>query len=499
MSKMVLALYDCRSKQEYIYRTNKVKEIMGASKILTDLFKDFFTDTNKNFKFNTNWEKTEAPENYLAEFEKSGNDGEIVYEGGGNLCMIYKDKETYIAVNRELSKKVIRETFGVSIIASFTEVTDNFVEDRKKLYIENALQKNLGSYHTPCNVLPFTQVDRLTYQPVVKKDKQNETMHTTESQRKLEKYEEKRNTDSIIETEFDKIVDKGEESLLAIIYIDGNNMGKKVKDSTANVTTYTEGVNALRNLSKRTNEVFVEKPIKAVKELLKKKYEEAEEKEKLADNKAEKDKYNKEKKRYLFRPIIFGGDEINIVCNARAVPEIIETYFKSLEESNKEGEKNSSCAGIAIFHSHDPFADVYRIAEQCCESGKKKSHEKPEEELNYIDFHFCHGGITNELDVIRKTQEEKYTERPYEYSSTWKKFMEYGEKLSGHKRSDVKALGEAVFKGNSYYDFEIERIKSRDKNNNLAEIYGNSANAKKYLFDISIVYDLWFANQKDGD
>lgn len=52
-SKKILALYDCRSKQEYIYRTNKVKEIIGASMLLSDLFKDFFVNNNTEFKFGT--------------------------------------------------------------------------------------------------------------------------------------------------------------------------------------------------------------------------------------------------------------------------------------------------------------------------------------------------------------------------------------------------------------------------------------------------------------
>ena len=132
--KKILALYDCRSKQEYIYRTNRVKEIIGASMLLTDLFKEFFVN-NKDFKLETEWkENSNAPENYLDYFEKSGLDGEIVYEGGGNLCIIYRNYETYIKVNQQLSKKVLEKTFGVSIIAAYTEVSGNFVEDRKKLY-----------------------------------------------------------------------------------------------------------------------------------------------------------------------------------------------------------------------------------------------------------------------------------------------------------------------------------------------------------------------------
>lgn len=479
--KKILALYDCRSKQEYIYRTNRVKEIIGASMLLTDLFKEFFVN-NKDFKFETEWDKNpNAPENYLDYFEKSGLDGEIVYEGGGNLCIIYRNYETYIKVNQQLSKKVLEKTFGVSIIAAYTEVSGNFVEDRKKLYHENALRKNIGSYHTPCNTLPFTQVDRLTYQPII--ERKDNHQYTMESKRKLKKYEDGTKDDGIIvETEFDKMVSgKGEESLLAIIYIDGNNMGDKIREITKGAIDYSSGISALRSFSKNTNNDFVDKPIKAIEEELTRRYEAA------ADN-------NEEKNKYLFRPIIMGGDEINIVCNARAVPCIIEKYFETLKSESG----NSSCAGIAIFHSHSPFADTYNIAEQCCENGKKISHRDENGGNNYIDFHFCHSGITNTLDKIRNIQEEKITARPYEYSTTWQKFMEYGKILSALKRSDVKALGESIIKGDSYYLFELERIKSRDKKNKLSKIYDDLKNpekakeAKKYIFDVSIVYDLWF-------
>ena len=38
----VLAIYDFRSKQEYIYRTNRLQEISGASKLIEDIYDRFF-------------------------------------------------------------------------------------------------------------------------------------------------------------------------------------------------------------------------------------------------------------------------------------------------------------------------------------------------------------------------------------------------------------------------------------------------------------------------
>lgn len=361
---------------------------------MSSLFKDFFNEKNKQFRIKGNWhEKAEG--DFIGNFNSSGLDAEVIYEGGGNLCVIFKDKATYINVNKALSRQVLEKTYAVSIIASAVEVSGNFVDDRARLYAENAMQKNLGSYHIPCNVLPFTQVDRITYQPIVEKSSDKE--YTSESIRKKRKYEEvskKSKTDSkqILENEFDAMTEKGTESLLAIIYIDGNNMCKKVKEITANVNDYTSGVNALRNFSEETNRDFVEKPIKAIEERL-------------------TELYNSEdthKNRYSYRKVISGGDEITIVCNAHAVPDILDTYFETLTSESS----NSACAGVAIFHSHAPFADVYEIAEQSCEMGKKLSHKSGSEGKNYIDFHYCHAGITNSLDEIRDHQEAKFTARP---------------------------------------------------------------------------------------
>lgn len=324
-------------------------------------------------------------------------------------------------------------------------------------------------------------MDRLTYQPIIEKEDNNQ--YTTESFKKKDKYKSMEHDEAeIIETTLDEMTDKENDSLLAVIYIDGNNMGAKVKKATENISDYSSGINALREFSVNTNSDFVEKPWKAILARLTELYR----------NAANSD----EQKHYLCRKVIGGGDEITLVCNAHAVPEILKTYFDTLiSENSGASENNSSCAGVAIFHSHAPFADVYEIAEQCCESGKKLSHLDGNGNNNYIDFHFCHAGITNSLEVVRNRQEAEFTARPYEYSTTWKAFTDWGNKLSMIKRSDVKALNEAIVKGDSYYKTELRRIRSRKK---LLDVDENDRELEKMIFDISIVYDLWFGKAENG-
>ena len=477
--KPVLALYDIRSKQDYIYRTNRIREISGGSALLADLFADFFHEKNPEFKFKTDWRSAETPDHFLDAFAQSGYDAEIIYEGGGNLCVIYQNRETYLRANRLLSRKVLEDTYSVSILAACTEVTGDFSADRKRVYAENARQKNLGAYHVPCNVLPFTLVDRLTYQPVVRKTAHHQ--YTTERLRKQEKYDRDivpHLSDENHALELDSMTDKGTDSILAIIYIDGNNMGAKVKAATSDhgvpVTDYAEGIRRLRAFSKKTNEDFVERTLDAIKRTLLEKYHAAAE---------------KQRQYYKYRTVISGGDEITLICNAHAVPLILQTYFETL---TKESD-NSACAGAALFHSHAPFADVYEIAEQCCESGKKLSHLAGNDGKNYIDFHFCHSGITNDLATIRETQEGHYTAKPYEFAGTWKQFTELGKVISEANRSDVKFLCEAIVQGDSYYRETLRMIQSRGK---LTRIDESDQTVKRMIFDIASVFDFWFSGEE---
>ena len=476
--KCVLALYDCRSKQEYIYRTNRIREISGGSALLADVYKMFFRKADeKGIKINSDW-KSEK-EFSVDSFTESGCDGEVIYEGGGNLFVIFRSRETYIRANRIFSKMLLDETYSISLVASCVEVSGNFLDDRKSLYEENARIKATGSASVPCSVLPITQVDNATYMPIVKKTTVDgkPVSLSWESVLKLKAFEKIKNKGEKFLDDISGKENKGIESLIAVIYVDGNAMGKKVKGCTEGKSGYTECVRALRELSENTNKTFVERPLSAIEKML-------EEKDESSGGK--------------WRTVIAGGDEITIICHARAALDIAMTYFKTLEEENETldtDKKNYACMGIAIAHSHAPFADVYKIAEQCCESGKKKSRAK-DSMVNYVDFHFCHAGLINDLDTIRENSDKDYIARPYEFSEEFRQFAELGKKIGRIGRANIKELAAAIIRGDSFYRFEAERILSRYPD---CGIQSGSEKQKKLIFDIANIYDLWFAESEESE
>lgn len=476
---MVTALYDCRSKQEYIYRTNQICEISGASILLSKVYDMFIAEAEKNgIKIKNSWEKDH--QNGIkfdtSVFAKSELDGEVIYSGGGNLNVIYKDRATFVRANQIFSKMLLDKTYSINMIAVCTETTDNFNNDRKELYRLNRLEKNQGTFSAPCNVLPITKIDRNTFMPICKKEYDNNKFSefTLESLHKSDAF---KNESSEKDTRsLNYLTDKnGDNKILAAIYIDGNDMGNKIKACTEGKDDYTECVNALREFSLNTDKYFVDEPLKAIKELL-------------------------DKKDSKFRKIIGGGDEITIVCRAEDAIDIVSKYFEVLEKTTPlvAGIKNASCAGIAFFHSHMPFADVYHIAESCCESGKEKTRISGSTK-SYIDFHYCSSSITNDLDTIRSEQDGKFTLRPYS-TEDFKEFVKVGNILKGIGRGNVKALSEAIVKGNSYFQFETERIKSRGNSDfiDLIKEHGSCEDKlKRLIYDVSVVYDLWFAKEEN--
>lgn len=479
----VLALYGFRSKQEFIYRTNKMREITGASELIAGLFGVFLDNTKLGI--DAKWRENDGkplPWNGLPE----DRDGSVVYEGGGNLCVLFQNEEAYIAANKEFSRLVLKEAPGLGLIAACAPVTGDFKKDLAALHRAHDIVKNTGANTDFCNTLPYTQIDRKSFQPLVEKRPSNHggiDELTAESAKKLDAYAAKSKNDERWKKEgmyIDELVDdKGRDSLIAVIYCDGNSIGNKLKG------IITE--DNMREFAASIHEVLVEKPLEAIHATLNREY---------GDDPA----------RTQFRTVIDHGDEITIVANAHVALDIVETYFETVKEGGY-----TACAGIAVCHSHDPFSEVYKISEECCESGKKKNRGAildGKDEASYFDFHFCRSGITGTLDQIREAQEATHTARPYAYRSPdvldLNDFKETGRLLLNSKisRGDIKNLGNLILnspagqESDSRFKLEKERLKAKEEGANnlelIEQLAENKGDFKQLLFDVSSFYDVWF-------
>ena len=474
-SEQVLALYGFRSKQEFIYRTNRMKEITGASELIANMFQQFLE------KCTLPLEKEWKGKQWLG--VPSGKCGVVVYEGGGNLCLLFDKRENYLALNKEFSLYVLKTAPGLGLLAASTPYTENFKSDLSKLHASFDKAKRLGSNTEICNVLPYTKIDRKTFQSIVVEDKigNDAVERSKESDIKNKAYDAKAkmNPSWAAEGKFiDNIGDKkGEDSLIAVVYCDGNSIGQKLKEIST--------IEDMRKFSEEVHRSLVETPLDGIRHALS----------------------SLDEKRRVFRTIIDHGDEITLIVNAHVVPTILKAYFEAIEETGDY----HACAGVAVCHPHDPFAQVYKIAEECCESAKAKNRKNilsGGNEVSYVDFHFCRSGITGSLQQIRDAQEKAFTLRPYAYSSSdsigFTSFIEAGNSLMKSKvsRRDIKNLGNIILSGasanpasSSAYLLEMQRLKFKDGTpwKEIESIEGLAKeDTPKLLFDISGFFDVWF-------
>ncbi len=494
---MLLAQYTIRSKQEYIFRTNKIVEIVGASANISNAWDDLFecaektglrtlriTDEPFDFdKVRNQMEQKDTPLN-LAE----------LFRGGGNLTVIFDSKETFVNLNKVFSFGILKDRPGMIPMAVCTDVTDDYRADYAALMEKSEIEKNRMNPGRDNFILPFSQMDRNTFFPYAgeRDSYQAQGLLSYESQSKRKIGIKLRDENKTVKLLDDLVSGKGKESLLAVVHADGNNMGSKIMKFLGDDTDYTGCVNKMRQFSGTTARAFTDTGIAAMEKCRKE----------LAS-----DPKNKKLKESIFayRVIVADGDDFTFICNARFAIDYTKSYIKAVYDYKSDW-KYSSCAGICVFHSHYPFARAYSLAEQACDDGAKKmvhtgAEQAPEE--GWVDFHYIHSGIGGNLETIRYREGTFESmarpwlltddSNPRSYSkltSLYKSFKEYSV-----SRSVIKELGADWESSHSAGRQSLKRVCSKHPGleKKLQDIFaGNNDLLMKAVFDLAEVIDIWY-------
>ena len=506
----VLAMYDIAGKQEFIFRHSTIKQIIGASNIIRDLFKDYLFPSAEQYKKYSTGCKDRAIYDYTAigsnnqpfslkEFEdhieNDGYIGEVIYEGGGNFLILYKDESTCVEINKIFTRKILENIGSLRVICTYIDVEldeekSDFKKDRDMLYVKHRINQNKFPASLVANSMPFTQIETETSMPLSYMEYHAERVGkeklSLEGHAKYKKYysllqSEKNNFgEKLLEN---LIYKKYEDSMLAVIFIDGNNMGAQVQQCLKGKKNYSECINELRRFSSKIQKEYVEDRIEAITKDIN-----------SLDNKNE---WNKE---ILHRFVVSAGDEMSFIVPARLAYKAIEAYFKDLPEDD------SACAGVAIFHSHSPYHEAYKIAEECCENCKSLMKKNRETDSCYFDFHLCQGGLGMSLDTIRtKDHEDGIISRPWlirgKSKTNQPSINEIKRVLSDLKcigsRTTIKDLVTAAKQSQAEFVLNVMRIYAHqpdDIKKNIEYTFKDLSGKyrRKLIYDIGIIYDEWF-------
>ncbi len=499
-----LAQYSIRSKQAYIFRTNRLAEITGGSELIADAFEVLYECADKlglvteRADGNTVFDR----ERILRAFEAGELDLAELFEGGGNDTVLFRDRSVFVRLNRAYTKRLLEDCPGMvpMCVGVEAEGLGDYDADYRRLMQAAEREKNrMLSGGVPTGQ-PFAMMDRSTFQPLsrVWLEAGKEWRRSDEAYAKLFAglISDKKNLQNRLLDDMTTM--HGEESLLAIVHADGNNMGVKIQKKLDGHSDYDFCVNAMRDFTREIREVFSVQGKKAVD----------------AKAAALEKSLKLRKSAYALRWIVCDGDDATFICNARLAKELTQAYLKAVNQAGGDGERYSSCAGICIFHSHYPVARAYSLAEQACDSAKEPIHEaaasairekRPVPEAGWMDFHYIRSGVGDDLDEIRDRHGvSKIIARPWlvcgesgDPRKSVEKLDQLAEALTDAKfnRSNLKTFGSAYEEDQSLGKLEWERatrMLEGAKLPKLDAVFPREDERFHALYDLSEIYDLWY-------
>ena len=180
---------------------------------------------------------------------------------------------------------------------------------------------------------------------------------------------------------------RGERSLLGVIHFDGNSMGKRFEKASK------QGWRALKTLSEQVEEAG-RSTLKGVVKWVIDQLPHLEE------------SLNLENKLPL-RPILFGGDDITLVCEGRIALDLAAKLLEFWEEQNL-GLPTHACAGVALVPVKFPFYRAYQLSEDCCKQAKNWLRDK-KLDASALHWRIQSGGALDESE----SKADPFTAKPY--------------------------------------------------------------------------------------
>lgn len=502
--KVFAVLIDTVSIQNYVFGSNKLKENLGASYLIGDVYETPLRDVMKKIlpeSVNVFEKWKEQPENLLIHTSPF----EIGYIGGGNALLFFKDRAKAEHFIGEWTTLLLLKAPGVVTAVALDEFElEQFSQSRDRLF--SVLQDNKARYH-PSTVLPrhgitaecpYSNLSMDVWCDEIP-DGEAYVSSVTCAKIRAAKENERQFTqlfgNSLGETyhftdELEQLGSSpGENSHIAIVHIDGNNMGKRFRE--------LKDLPSLRKLSISVRNATLQ----AFKSLLKT----------LGENiptllKNKEIHITSDNGNHIFplRPIILGGDDITFVTDGRLGIYCADIFIKAFAKQTVSDKKPlSACGGIAVIGTKFPFYRGYELSEALCRNAKK-SRKGKQDNGSWIDFHLSYGGFSGTIESIREKHYKgvngSLLMRPYQIGCR----DEYGletlldntailkfgasENDKGLPNLKIKALREVLSQGEESAKTFIQQLHYRDYS--LPKIEGKNYHTDIFENSITPYFDM---------
>lgn len=309
--------------QDFIFRTNALREIIGASELIKKIdvlgqdLQKFLKEKGINI---------------------SKNPKEVILSNAGNFRAIFENEADAQSVIKYLPKLIAKQSYGLQIAQAVVKIQgDNYKSANATLESHLKIARNkitfpLDFSHSILKHNPKTAL------PLATKDNDKSTLQKLQAFDKFNK-EHPNSINELAQL-------KNTKNKIALLYADGNALGAIV-----------------RNLEKDEMKDFSRKLDKATKDAFKNAYEST------RQNLANKDSFK-------IREVICGGDDLVVVCNADIALDFAKNFLANFENETQDIYKSNNltaCAGIAFFNHKYPIHYALKLAKDLCARAKSDS------------------------------------------------------------------------------------------------------------------------------
>jgi len=330
--------------QEFIFKTNKLQEIVGASEIVKNInihFKNKF-ENNKNIK--------------------------VLLNAAGNIKAIFDDEDKLQEHILEFEKEIMQSAYGITISQAVIKLdnTSDLQQNINRLESRLKIQRNKPSIPLDLSI-NLTKLNPSTAKPLVNKD---EDRATSQKRKEYKRFLENNPRNK----EFKDISDfSNTKNKIAVIHIDGNGLGQLIP-----------------KLKKEYN-LELSEFSKKLDEATKKAFDDA-----------------RDDSMSIREIVLGGDDVTvicNADDALRFTKNFLENFER---ETQKSFTKLTACAGIAYCNEKYPFHYAVDLAEELCGVAKKHSEREASclmfHNIQSSNFQSWDKFVKDELTIKNDTQ-----------------------------------------------------------------------------------------------
>jgi hypothetical protein len=489
MPTYTLTLIDTRRVQQYIFGANELKQITGASELVEQATSEFIKAALPSPYY---FPPPDRADDRPRQIEKDGLRAEVIFAGGGNVAIVFASHAEAVAFTQRYTTRLLLDApeleAAVGHVGFDWDQPQALVQAWDKMHKEVMPRRKDGAtFPQAVSGLGVTAQCAYTGGPAVGEDgdsPDSQVLISAEVQTKL-KFEkaayDRLSADLQIKDytyprAFDQLGgEAGRANFIAVVHADGNNMGKRLKQWSEKSRDNRDFVNRLRAFSQSVNAQGL-KAMQAVCNLLVSHVDRDDRGREYVDDVFDKGhpgevtsdrRIRLKEHRLPLRPIVFGGDDVTFVCDGRLGLTLAAQFLQAFDDERLIDERPAfACAGVAIVHTHFPFAQAYDLAEKLCKAAKQEARQvvekRPNAGASLINWHFATSGLLSSWEDIRtrEYQQGKLIARPllvaaqdasFEQWRSWETFDFLIEQFRGkewrERRNKLKALRTALRDG----------------------------------------------------